>query len=93
MQISKGTIVRTIVLALALFNQIMLNIGKPIIDIDEGTIDTLVNSLITVGTALLCWWKNNSFTQNALHADSYKEMLDNAEKISRTFDEGSDYNE
>lgn len=30
-----------------------------------------------IAAAVWAWWKNNSFTENAIAADEYKDMLNN----------------
>lgn len=69
LKISSGTIARTIVLALALVNQILSVSGHSIIPIEDADIEMLVSTLFTVGSAVVAWWKNNSFTQKAIAAD------------------------
>lgn len=69
MKITKSTIARTVILALALFNQIMVATGHPVIDIENDTIEMLVTTAATVITAVIAWWKNNSFTEAALLGD------------------------
>jgi len=68
-KISPGTIDRTICLALALINQILTATGHSVIPIDDETVQLLVSTLFTVITAIITWWKNNSFTQAALEGD------------------------
>lgn len=63
----KSTIIRTVVLVLALINQILTATGHAIIPVGEEEISTV----ITVGAALWAWWKNNSFTKEAQEADEY----------------------
>lgn len=60
-----GTIIRTICLVLALVNQILTATGHSIIPIDDETIQALVSTIATVVTALIAWWKNNDFTEEA----------------------------
>lgn len=60
-----GTIIRTICLALALINQILTATGHSIIPIDDETVQALVSTIVTVVTALVAWWKNNDFTEEA----------------------------
>ena len=74
-KISTGTIVRTIILALALINQMLTAAGKPIINISDDNINMLISSGFTAATAIMAWWKNNSFTKAALEADKYKNSL------------------
>ena len=67
--ISAGTIARTACLLLALANQVLSALGKPVLPIESTTIEQLVTAGITTVTALVAWWKNNSFTRAALEAD------------------------
>lgn len=69
MKVSSGTIARTIVLAIALINQLLTAFGYNVIDISDETINTLVGTIFTVVASLVAFWKNNSFTQEALKAD------------------------
>ena len=73
--ISTGTIIRTIILALALFNQVMTASGHPIINISDETITQVVTAIATIITAVIAWWKNNSFTNEAIQADTYMHQL------------------
>lgn len=79
MKISAGTIARTIILALALINQILTATGHGIIDISDDTINTLISTGFTVITAIIAWWKNNSFTNAAIEADEIKKQLKEGE--------------
>lgn len=67
--ISAGTIARTTCLLLALTNQVLSALGKPVLPIESATVEQLVTAGITTITALIAWWKNNSFTRAALEAD------------------------
>ena len=69
--ISVGTIARTIVLALALINQTLVIAGKPIINIAEQDIYNVVSLIATIAASVWAWWKNNSFTKEAIEADEY----------------------
>lgn len=80
MKVSAGTIARTIVLALALINQILTALGYNVIDISDDTINTLISTIFTVISALWAFWKNNSFTQSALQADEYMKELKRIDK-------------
>lgn len=75
MKIKKETIIRTIVLLLALANQVLAICGKNAIPITEDEVYQLVTLLVTIASTLWAWWKNNSFTQEALQADVYLEQL------------------
>ena len=69
MTISAGTIARTIILVLALLNQLLTATGHGVINISDESINTLISTGFTIVTAIVAWWKNNSFTQSALKAD------------------------
>ncbi len=69
------TIIRTIVLALALTNQVLTSLGKSIIPITDDQVTELITLAITIGTSIWAWWKNNSFTKEAIQADEYMRRL------------------
>lgn len=69
MEITKSTIARTIILFLALVNQLLSASGHPVIPIPDEEWETLVSTAITIITALVAWWKNNSFTRAARIGD------------------------
>ena len=73
--VSVATIARTAVLALALINQILSALGKPVLPIESQTVEQLVTAGITTVAALVAWWKNNSFTPAALQADQTYDKL------------------
>ncbi len=70
MNISAGTIGRTICLILALFNQLLIIFGKGTIDFVDEDIYQIVSTAFTVVTAIVAWWKNNSFTKAARIGDA-----------------------
>ena len=67
--IKADTIARTIVLGVALLNQIPAILGKGTIEIAENDIYQLCMLAATIGSAAWSWWKNNSFTSEAIKAD------------------------
>lgn len=73
--VSAGTVARTIILALALFNQIMSATGHAILPIQDADIEQLVSSIFTIGAAAVAWWKNQSFTPEAAEADKVMKEL------------------
>lgn len=75
MKVKTETIIRTIVLILALVNQVLAIYGKDKIPITEDEIYQLITLVVTTGSAMWAWWKNNSFTQPAIKADEYMEKL------------------
>nr|DAO07390.1 MAG TPA: holin [Caudoviricetes sp.] len=76
-KISTGTLARTAVLLLALTNQVLSALGKPVLPIESQTVEQLVTAGITTVTALISWWNNNSFTAAAIQADAELERLKN----------------
>lgn len=68
--ITKGTIIRTAILAVALINQLLTATGHAVLPIEDEQITELVSTGATVITALIAWWKNNSFTEQAMKADT-----------------------
>lgn len=71
MKISKGTVIRTVVLAVALLNQGLVLFGKNPLPVADETVAALISWLFTAVSAIIGWWKNNSFTKEALAADEY----------------------
>lgn len=67
--ITAGTIARTIVLILALANQVLAMCGKQVLNIADDDIYQVVSIVFTIGASAVAWWKNNSFSQTALKAD------------------------
>ena len=74
-KISAATLARTAALALALTNQVLSACGKPLLPIQSDQLEQLVTAGITTAAALVSWWKNNSFTPEAIKADGYLEQL------------------
>ncbi|MBR5453096.1 MAG: phage holin [Clostridia bacterium] len=75
MKISASTVARTIVLAIALTNQILTASGINPLPFAEETVYELLTALFTLGAAAVAWWKNNSFTAEAIEADEYMNIL------------------
>lgn len=71
MKITSGTIARTIILILALINQVLSVLGYSLIPIEDEQINEIVTLVCTIASALTAWWKNNSFTKKAILADEY----------------------
>lgn len=76
-KIQPDTIARTIVLALALLNQLLAIFGKGTIQIAENDIYQVVSIVWTIASAIVAWWYNNSFTKHAIRADDYLASLKN----------------
>ena len=74
MNITAGTLVRTVTLVVALLNLVLTSFGNPLPFSDEQ-IYTGLSALVTVAAALAAWWKNNSFTCCARQADEVLRVL------------------
>lgn len=77
-KITDGTLARTLILILALLNQIFAIFGIDTINIEEDSIYQVISVLFTIGAAIVAWWKNNSFTQSAIAADELKDVLNSS---------------
>ena len=81
-KITKGTIIRTIALAVVLINMALKALGKPLIDYDEGTVMYWLEIAIEVAVILVTFWKNNSFSPAAIRADEFLKELREIESES-----------
>jgi len=70
-----ATIARTVILVVALVNQALTMAGKSILPISDEQITEVISLAFTVVSALIAWWKNNSFTQAAITADETMKTL------------------
>lgn len=75
MKIKADTIARTIVLVIALVNQILTSTGKNPLPFAEDTVYQLITLVITIISSVSAWWYNNSFTTAAIVADDVKEAM------------------
>lgn len=75
MKISKTTIIRTVVLLLAVINMVLRQFGIHPINIEQGDVAAFVELLIEIFAIAASWWYNNSFTENAKRADEYFKEL------------------
>lgn len=72
------TIARTIVLFIALANQVLAIAGKEIFPVTEDQVYQVVTLVATIGASVWAWWKNNSFTKAAIEADKVLDQLKSA---------------
>ena len=72
---SVDTIVRTIVMFIALINGTCVITGLSPLNIDENTVYCIVSGIAMVGSSIWAWWKNNSFTAAAKEADAYMKQM------------------
>ena len=69
------TIIRTILLAVTIVNQVLTSLGKNPIPFSDGETYGALTTVATVVMTLWAWWKNNSFTQAAIQADAVMKSL------------------
>ena len=74
-KVTAGAVARTIILLVALLNQILAMSGKQAVSIADNDIYQTVSLLFTIGASVWDWWKNNSFTPNAVKADEVLKQL------------------
>lgn len=68
-KVTAGTITRTVVLILALVNQILSVTGHAVLPIEDAQVEIIVSTVWTMAASLWAWWKNNSFTKAAIAGD------------------------
>ena len=79
MNVKIDTIIRTALLVLALINNALLIFGKSPLPISDEALTQVITFFFTTATALWAWWKNNSFTKDAIKADNFLASLRESE--------------
>ena len=69
------SIIRSIVLAVALINQIVTLFGANPLPFSDEQVYESVTAIFTAASSLWAWWENNSFTREAIAADEEYERL------------------
>lgn len=72
-----GTIVRLIVMILSMVNMLLTVNGKNPLPWSEDEMYMGLSQAAAILTTVWTWWKNNSFTKEAIKADEYLEDLRN----------------
>lgn len=80
MKVKIDTIIRTVVLVLALANQILTATGHSVIPISDEQVSEIITLAVTIGASVWAWWKNNSFTKEAIYADETMREMKGANK-------------
>lgn len=75
LKISKETLIRTIVLVIALLNSVLIMCNVNPLPFSDEQVYEGVSAVISVVATIWAWWKNNSFTKEAVIADEYKKSL------------------
>lgn len=79
MSVKADTVIRTVILAIALLNQILTVSGANPLPFSEDELYTILSTVATAIIAIWTWWKNNSFTKAAIEADEYMSKLKSEE--------------
>lgn len=74
-KINKATIIRTIMLFIAIINIVLEMRGVKTIPVDNELVSEAVSVGFLLVSAVMAWWKNNSFTSHARAADEYMKSL------------------
>ncbi|MDO4170803.1 MAG: phage holin [Lachnospiraceae bacterium] len=82
-EVSKGTVIRTAVLGLAIVNNALAIAGKSPLPVDDETLASAISFGFTTAASLVTWWKNNSFTSPAIEADHFKDELIEDARVER----------
>lgn len=80
MKISKGTIVRTVMLVIVIINLVLKQLGHDLINVSESEILSVVEMIIEIAVIAVSFWKNNSYSKNAIKADEFLKNLREMEK-------------
>lgn len=80
MKISKGTIIRTILLLITIINMALQHFNIDIIKVDESEVASVVEYIIQIAIIVVGFWKNNSYTQKAIEADEFLKGLKESEE-------------
>lgn len=80
MNVKASTIIRTIVLAVVLVNNILTMNGLNPLPFSEDELYEIVSGIATIAASIWAWWENNSFTKAAIKADEEYERLKAEEK-------------
>lgn len=78
-KVTGETIVRTVVLIFALINQVLTMFGLNPMPFSDAEVYEGCTALLTVAASLWAWWKNVSFTKEAIEADKIKNAMKNGE--------------
>lgn len=79
-EVKLQTVIRTVLLCLALVNQILTSTGHAILPFDDESVTEAVSLIFMAVMAIWSWWKNNSFTKNAIEADKVLANLKESER-------------
>ena len=82
MKISKGTIIRTVMLFIVIINFVLKKCGINLLPINETAVTSAVETVISVLSFVAAWWYNNSFSEKARRADMVLKQLKEGEILN-----------
>ena len=80
--ISKDTIIRTIVLVVALINQILTTLNINPLPFSNEETYSIVSTIVMAIASIWAWWKNNSITKNAIKANNAVSNIESQNSMS-----------
>lgn len=81
---NKATIIRTVILGIALVNQGLTIFGYSPIPFDEEQVTEFLSTAFLGVTAVWTWWKNNPVTKEAKWADQKKDKYKAEKKLNKS---------
>lgn len=78
--VTVATWVRTALLAVALINQLLSILGINPLPFSDAMVEQFVTFMFTAVTAIIAFWKNQSFTKAAQNADVQMKMVKTKKK-------------
>ncbi|HEL1649748.1 phage holin [Streptococcus suis] len=75
MKYDTHTIVRTVILVLALLNQGLAFFNLSPLQISDEQVGDFITLAFTISSAIWSWWKNNNITPEAIKAQGYLDDL------------------
>ncbi|WP_059140711.1 phage holin [Paenilisteria newyorkensis] len=78
--VTLATWVRTALLAVALLNQLLSILGINPLPFSDAMVEQFVTFMFTAVTAVIAFWKNQSFTKAAQSADEQMKMVKTKKK-------------
>ena len=78
--VSKETLIRTIALILSIVNYILTSKGMNPLPFGETEAYEFISMIAMGAASIWAWWKNNSFTKEAIAADK---ILDDLKKENK----------
>lgn len=78
--VSKETLIRTIALVLSIVNYILTSKGMNPLPFSETEVYEFISMIMMSAASIWAWWKNNSFTKEAIAADK---ILDDLKKENK----------